>query len=102
MVRVRETTILQLLTMLLAHMLVQYKNIKIKFKSDGQQFHQYQSSELHFSPLIIKQEKDDHIMLMEIQVSAWDRDKNVMGLNRFLTIFTSRKVVNGHIGDYIC
>jgi hypothetical protein len=41
-------------------------------------------------------------MLMEIQVSAWDRDKNVMGLNRFLTIFTSRKVVKGHIGDYIC
>ena len=43
--------------MLLAHMLVQYKNIKRKFKSDGQQFHQYQSSELHFSPLIIKKKK---------------------------------------------
>ena len=59
---------------------------KESLNSDGHQFHQYQQNEQ--SPLIptdsLKTKKVQNDMTLEIQVLAWDRYKNVTGLNRLM------------------
>ena len=57
---------------------------KKSLNSDGQQFHQYQKNKQPSLPLIIEHKKSPWHMPMEIQVLAWDRHRNVTGLNRFI------------------
>ena len=60
--------------------------MKRKFKQRCHQFHQDQQNEQ--SPLILSEltehKKNPRYMTLEIQVLAWDRHKNVVGLNRLM------------------
>jgi len=58
--------------------------LKESLNSDSQQFYQYQQNKQ--SPLTITHwtQKRPWHMALEIQVLAWDRHKNVEGLNRLI------------------
>ena len=64
--------------------------MKRKFKQRCHQFHQDQQNEQ--SPLILSEltehKKKPRYMMLEIQVLAWDRHKDVVGLNRLMDLQT--------------
>ena len=64
--------------------------MKRKFKQWCHQFHQDQQNEQ--SPLILSEltehKKKPRYMMLEIQVLAWDRHKDVVVLNRLMDLQT--------------
>ena len=64
--------------------------MKRKFKQRCHQFHQDQQNEQ--SPLILSEltehKKKPRYMMLEIQVLAWDRHKDVVVLNRLMDLQT--------------
>ena len=64
--------------------------MKRKFKQRCHQFHQVQQNEQ--SPLILSEltehKKKPRYMMLEIQVLAWDRHKDVVVLNRLMDLQT--------------
>ena len=55
--------------------------MKGSLNSDGQEFHQYQQTELPHHTSNNRAQKRPQHMTLEIQVLAWDRHKHVVGLN---------------------